>query len=216
MYKRSLHICIVTAEFPGLTETFITNKVLELSKRGHRITVIKNSSNGAINTSHVPLVKQANIEVLSMELPDSNKGVIRSIITQPYTFISAASTTLKEFKNKYKAKLQLQLLSKHKYDVIHFEFSGLAVSYLPVIQKLHNKTVVSCRGTAEKVKPLTDIRRKENLSILFSHINAIHCVSNDMAETVMKLGANPAKIFINTPAIDSKVFKRSTEYQQYK
>ena len=45
MSDKKLNICLVVNEFPGLTETFITTKALELCKRGHRITVIKNQEN---------------------------------------------------------------------------------------------------------------------------------------------------------------------------
>ena len=100
------------------------------------------------------------------------------------------------------------MLETNQYDVIHFEFSGLAISYQDAIKKLNAKTVVSCRGTAEKVKPLTDVNRKKKLTTLFEQVSAIHCVSNDMAETIQLYGADAKKIFVNTPAIDSTVFEK--------
>jgi colanic acid/amylovoran biosynthesis glycosyltransferase len=78
---------------------------------------------------------------------------------------------------------------------------------------LSAKTVVSCRGTAEKVKPLTDKKRKDDLNQLFNSIDSIHCVSKDMADTVKKYGASENKIFVNTPAINTEVFQRNNEYK---
>ncbi len=187
MFNTPLHICIVTSDFPGLTETFITNKVLELSKRGHQITVLKNSTNGAINSSHVDLVKKASIEILVMNDPASLSDVLKISLRHPLTFLQSLSLSLTRFKTSLRSKLQLKLLSTHPFDIIHFEFSGLAVTYLESIKRLQTKTVVSCRGTAEKVKPLSDVKRKEKLSTLFANVSAIHCVSHDMANTIKHL-----------------------------
>lgn len=212
MHRRPLHICIVTADFPGLTETFITNKVLQLRQRGHRITVIKNSDHGAINKSHLALVKNAGIEIMRMNSLSSLSDLAKIAIHRPSVFATSISSSSQHFKRSIKSKLQVLLLSKHRFDIIHFEFSGLAVSYLGAIKKLETKTVVSCRGTAEKVKPLTDAKRKGDLVKLFTSVNALHCVSADMAKTIASYGADERKIFVNRPAVDASVFKRTTEY----
>jgi colanic acid/amylovoran biosynthesis glycosyltransferase len=216
MHNRLLHICIVTSGFPALTETFITNKVLALKKRGHRVTVIKNNNNLSLNHSHLSLVKEAGIEILMMNELSSLKHFLASVATHPRLFISSLSSCVKKFKTAYKSKLQVKLLNTHRYDIIHFEFSGLAVAYMHSLAGTKAKTVVSCRGTAEKVKPLTDTKRAANLQRIFSAVNAIHCVSEDMAKTVQELGADKEKIFVNTPAIDTDLFKRSNKYVQQK
>lgn len=208
MESRSLHICIVTGDFPAITETFITNKVLALKKRGHTITVIKNNNSG-VNKSHASLVKQSGVEILSMPVILSVKDVIKS----PGIFLQSFSFSRKKFKSKFKSLVQLTLLQKNKYDIIHFEFSGLAISYLAAMQKLKSKTVVSCRGTAEKVKPLTAESRKENLIRLFAIIDKIHCVSEDMASVIKRYGATQEQIFVNRPSIDAEYFKRKTSYK---
>lgn len=120
MDKKQLHICIVTGDFPALTETFITNKVLELSKRGHRVTVIKNSNTG-INKSHEAQVKQLGVEVIPFPSVSSPGDLLSSPALLGSFSIS---------KNKFKSNLQLSLLTKYSYDIIHFEFSGLAITYL--------------------------------------------------------------------------------------
>lgn len=213
MRNGPLHICIVTADFPGLTETFITNKALELAKRGHRMTVVKNSDKGMINTSHLALVKQANIEVLKMHDLSSVSSVISAVINYPVIFIRSIASSIDSFKKKFKSNLQIQLLNSEQFDLVHFEFSGLALNYLDTIKKLRTKMVVSCRGTAEKVKPLTEVKRKERLASLFTEVDSIHCVSKDMAGTIEKYGAKRQKIFVNTPAIDASFFQRKREYQ---
>src|SRR3954466_15748422 len=73
---KPMNICLVTNEFPALTETFITTKALELSRRGHQITVIKNQDTNVVNESHVKQVKQARIRVLTYNNVQTKKGIV--------------------------------------------------------------------------------------------------------------------------------------------
>lgn len=212
MQDKKLHICIVTNEFPALTETFITTKVLELHKRGHRITVIRNQRSGEINASHSVLIQQANIEVLNYVDISSVSEFAKAATEDPSLVIKSFFKEPFKFKNEYKQTLQSTLLNKYDFDIIHFEFSGLAISYLDAIKNLNAKTVVSCRGTAEKVKPISQPGRKMQLKKLFSLVDSIHCVSADMAKTIQPYCSEAEKIFINRPSIDADIFKRSKPY----
>lgn len=207
-----MHICIVTGEFPALTETFITTKALELRKRGHKVTVIKNQHSGKINASHLEQVKNADIEILSFHDISSVSGFIKAIFLQPVSFVKSFSASLGKFKEKYKANRQSVLLQKHAYDIIHFEFSGLGVFYLNALKNVKGKTLVSCRGTAEKVKTISQPERAGELKKLFTVVDAIHCVSADMAKTIKPFCHNGHNIFINRPSIDAEVFKRTKAY----
>lgn len=211
LQSKKLHICIVTNEFPGLTETFITTKVLELHKRGHKITVIKNQHSTLINASHVALIKQANIEVLSA-VGLSVSSMAKAAVESPSSVLKSIGRSNAKFKKTYRQKLQQSLLQRHAYDVIHFEFSGLAVLYMDTIKELNSKTVVSCRGTAEKVKPISQPGRRQQLQQIFSLVDGIHCVSADMAATIQPYCLQPQKMFINRPSIDAGVFKKYKPY----
>ena len=206
-----MRICLVTNEFPALTETFITTKALELRKRGHEVTVIKNQDN-VVNASHVAQVKQAGIKVLALNELHTKKGIGKAILSHPSILIKAFSLSVSEFRKKFKQHLQRKLLLERSYDIIHFEFSGLGVAYGNILDSLNAKLVVSCRGTAEKVKPVSEPNRKEQLKKLFSKVDGIHCVSQDMASTILPFCSDPAKIFVNRPSIDPGVFKRTKEY----
>lgn len=207
----ALHVCIVTGEFPALSETFITTKALELCRRGHKVTVVKNQHHGHINQSHLEEVKKEGIEVLSLVDSSSTVALLKIVLRHPFLLLRSLSLDLNAFKRKLKSQLQLRLLKKHRYDVIHFEFSGLAVAYSGVFHELKNRIVVSCRGTAEKVKMLTQPGRAEKLSEVFRAVDAVHCVSEDMASTIAPY-CSREKIFVNRPSVDAKVFQRAKPY----
>lgn len=213
MQVKPLNICLVTNEFPGLTETFITTKALELSKRGHHITVIKNQDNkGAINSSHVKQVKDAGIEVISFNNLQSKRALLKALTSKPAMFFTSFSLSPNSFKKKFKSQLQKQLLQNKHYDIIHFEFSGLGIVYSSVFKSIDSKLVVSCRGTAEKVKPITEPHRKVQLQQLFAKVDAIHCVSVDMANTIKPFTNKSQNIFVNRPSVDPAIFNRTKPY----
>lgn len=212
MLSKPLHICIVTGQFPALTETFITNKVLELHKRGHRITVITNQSTGHLNESHRLLVVEAGIEIIRFTDNTSLRGIVRAFFKSPELFFGALCFDFAKFKKKIIYGLQRKVLSKYPYDIVHFEFSGLGIFFLKAFEVIKGKVVVSCRGTAEKVIPVTNPERVEHLIQLFKKVDAIHCVSEDMAKTIAPFNQEGKHIFINRPSIDIQVFSRKKPY----
>lgn len=93
-------------------------------------------------------------------------------------------------------------------DVVHFEFSGIAASYLELLPTLARRShiAVSCRGAAEQIEPLKDPSRRELLGRVFEHASLIHCVSDDMRRTVEAMGAPPERILVNRPAVPVQEF----------
>lgn len=140
------------------------------------------------------------------------KEFIKYLALHPVTFLN----------NKRKAKglianeARAYYINKYKPDIVHIEFSGLGIAYLPALSKLNAKKIVSCRGSAEKVKLLASENRKADTRKLFAEVNAIHCVSADMKETIIPYCRDTSKIFINFPSIDTDIFKRTAPYQQGK
>lgn len=213
MPGKQLRICLVTNDFPSLTETFITTKAVELSKKGHKVTVVKNQDNKVLNTSHISIVKQAGIETITTG-SNTKKGLLQVLLKYPSLLFRCFSFSPKQFGKRLQEQLKINLLESQNFDIVHIEFSGLAIGYQKALEQTNAKTVVSCRGTAEKVKPLSDPLRGKQLEKLFATVNAIHCVSDDMAATIKPYCINPEKIFVNRPSIDADIFKRTKPYPQ--
>jgi len=89
-------------------------------------------------------------------------------------------------------------------DWVHFEFSGIAITYAPAVDVLRRggtRIGLSCRGAAEQIEPLVDPRRATQLCEAFERADLIHCVSDDMRRTVEGFGAPPERILVNRPAV---------------
>lgn len=180
---------------------------MHLAKKGHSIVVFCNN----INT---PLLKKlftgiANVTVVAF----SKKNIIKYALAHP-------AALLKKDKGSRNDALmnnaRLHYISSYKPDIVHIEFSGLGILYLPVLKKLTPVKVVSCRGSAEKVKLLVSDERKEATKQLFAEVDAIHCVSGDMMQTILPYCPDASKVFINFPSIDATIFKRTIPYKQNK
>jgi len=99
------------------------------------------------------------------------------------------------------------------YDIVHLEYTGLAVSWLDALPlRTRAKLVVSCRGAAEQITPLLEPGRGDQLREVFALCDRVHCVSADMLHTCEQYGLTPQKAFINRPAIDARRFRRSQPY----
>ena len=99
------------------------------------------------------------------------------------------------------------------FDVVHLEYSGLAIAYLDALPLLAPaKLVVSCRGTQERIMPIVDPARADRLRALFAAVDRVHCVSADMLRTCAGYGLDPARAFVNHPAIDPRWFTRAAPY----
>ncbi len=203
-----MKIAIVVNSFPETSETFIVNKVIALANAGHAIDVIRlnHSGNNALKRLY-KLNENENIQIVDPYIPSTLPKLFAAAILKPTLFWTSFSFNKKKFGYLVKKKVYLKLFNSHKYNIVHFEFSGIGISFLDILKQIKPRTVVSCRGSAEKVKILSEPSRAENLQKMFSKISAIHCVSNDMKETIQPYCKNISKVFINRPAIDPFFFK---------
>ena len=210
-----LRIAIVVESFPVISETFITNKVLELCKRGHKVTVFIHRKTTDNKLAELYGLREvANLEIVPPAIPKTKMEWLKLFVTRPAIFLHSP-TRVTDYRDASRQRLLFSIFENRTFDIIHFEFSALAIVYTNVIEKLKAVTVVSCRGTAEKVKPLTMPERKNQLIELFRKVDSIHCVSADMASTILPYCHQPEKIFINRPSIDVTHFNRSKAYVQH-
>ena len=202
-----MKIAIVVNGFPENSETFIINKVLALANAGNKVVVVRlnNSGNDALMNVY-QFNSNKNIQIISPNLPANFLQLILHFLKYPLFVFKAFSFNPKKMNTELRQQYFLKLFNNNEFNIIHFEFSGLAVSFLDILKKIKPLTVFSCRGSAEKVKILTEPKRAEKLQQAINIASAVHCVSNDMKLTIAPYCSNLEKVFINRPAIDASFF----------
>jgi colanic acid/amylovoran biosynthesis glycosyltransferase len=200
-----LKIGIIVEKFPSISETFILNKVEGLCGRGHEVVVFRNQRFNDSELEELTYIKDIpNLTLVNISIPNKRLELAGRLIRRPAFAMGMLRTS--SMKKNMLAEIRNDYFKSHRCDIYHFEFSALALHYEPSFKNIPGKIVCSCRGTAEKVKPVTTPGRKEQLVQLFNVVDKIHCVSDDMANTIKKYGAPQDKIFVNRPAIQTKYF----------
>jgi colanic acid/amylovoran biosynthesis glycosyltransferase len=212
-----MKINLIVNTFPSASETFLFNLVTGIEKEGIDVTVCafnkKNDSHiyeSRLNnwSGKIVYYKIQNLLQLFNLLSLLIKRCLPIIylLRQGYSFQKA-------IRNVYFA----QFVLKNNPNCIHFAYSGIGVKFIEEINylRLYYPNVViliSCRGSAEKVKPIIEPDRSVLLANLFNKVDSVHCVSQDMANGLFKYGLNESKYFINYPSIDITQFQRKKPY----
>lgn len=209
-------IAIVVNSFPVLSETFIFNKVKGLVKEGFDVTVITHHIKNDLSVYQDQWDEVKGIKILNAF---TSRDVFSVRLYSKIVLTLGASLKVLRASKKlgnWKAQVRayLQWLTLHDdYDIIHFEYSGLAVSYLDLLSiGIKGKVIISCRGAAEQIRPLFDKKRATELKALFEKVDRVHCVSDDMLNTCATLyQLDRRKAFVNRPAIQTERFQRTAQ-----
>lgn len=191
--KNPLTIGIWVNHFPLLSESFISLKVLKLLERGYMVQVFCGSKN----------------QPLLYGLFGAHPGLAIIVLDKKGGLLYAMQYPIKFISNKRRAYQHYiaSAINKNNPDILHVEFSGLACANPDALKIIKSKLVVSCRGTAEKVKLISDDKRGQQLKEVFKVVSKVHCVSEDMQRTISPYCSEPNKIFINRPAVDTTYFQ---------
>lgn len=215
-----MRIAIVVNSFPVLSESFIFNKVMGLRAAGLDVTVVAHSRRNDSSMYAARLVSGPQPPVIYSVLSDSTKRALPSLLN--VLLRHPASLPLWQRTQKLygsntralKAWLLALPIATGNFEIVHFEYSGLAVSYLDVFPLLPNtKLLTSCRGSAERVTPIANPERAAQLREVFERMSRVHCVSVDMLQTVQAYGLAAEKAFVNRPSIDATQFQRRQAYR---
>lgn len=213
-----MKVALVANRFPSVSETFIYNHAAGLRAAGIDVTVIVTRPD-----SDAELF--ADFDGVRYDGPIAHAVLQRDRLLALRTLASSVSrdglrslAVWRAAQQRYgtgrralrAALLALPLVG---FDIVHLEYSGLAVAWrdaLPLLTR--TKIVMSCRGAAEQITPLVHPERANLLAEAFAQCDRVHCVSLDMRRTCEQYGLDPAKAFVNRPAIDVRRFRRATPY----
>ena len=136
-----MRIAIIVDTFPSLSETFISNKVLYLARRGHQLFVVCNKKNDTL-FNHL-FTNNKNVTVVLF----SKQKLLQYLSLHPWESIAALSK-VKHFQKHIYRKFKINTINDCNSDIVHFGFSVIAVTFLPGMEYIKAKKGVSCRGSA--------------------------------------------------------------------
>lgn len=189
-------ITAVVSRFPAPSQTFIRRKLEGLRDRGLRVVVASTNFHDGATETGFPLICTAPWQhPADLRTSRGRREMVRTL-SMTAAGGPASATELRR-------RMLAAPLSMFDTDIVHFEFSGIATTYLDALDELRRRArlAVSCRGAAEQIEPLRDPARADALREVFARMDLIHCVSEDMRRTVLDLGAPEDRILVNRPAV---------------
>jgi colanic acid/amylovoran biosynthesis glycosyltransferase len=190
----------VVNRFPHPSETFIRRKLTGLADAGLDVKVATRIINPDASDVGLPLIptapwKRVRTSYAALGGPGAADIARTALALQRRSRGDGSARSARR-------RAQVAPLVAAGADVIHFEFSGIALAYQDAFDLLRPaKLAVSCRGAAEQILPLSDPSRARALGSLFAEVDLIHCVSDDMRRTVESYGAPSERILVNRPAV---------------
>jgi colanic acid/amylovoran biosynthesis glycosyltransferase len=211
-----MHVKLVVNAFPVASETFLFNLVTSLEARGVKMTVVAISPHSNRDLYSDRLSEwSGNLDVIPFDagIVRRAQATVSAAVKRP----GAARQAVARFGIRKGSNMLLRAhhLMNDQPDIIHFAYSGTAIAYLDALSVLANhgkKLFISCRGSAEKVKPITNPHRADQLRRLFETVHRVHCVSQDMMDGLLEHGLRREQAFVNYPSIDVDAFRRPTPY----
>ena len=213
-----MKIALVVNSFPAVSETFLYNHAAGLRAHGLDVTVVAadpaNDAAMFADDAGRRFDGPVRAIVLARGPAQTLRELSRRLLAAPARDLALWQAARAHYGMTRRAvRAWLIALALAGFDLVHFEYSGLAVAYadaLPLVRPA--RLVVSCRGTQERIVPVVDAARAARLRELFAIVDRVHCVSADMLRTCVSYGLDPARAFVNHPAIDPRRFTRSSPY----
>ena len=213
-----MKLAIVANRFPSVSETFIYNHAAGMRAAGVDVTVIAtqltNDAEMFRDFDGVRYDGPVEHPVLQRD-PMTTMRMLAGRVSRNGAHSLAVWQRARQRYGAGRRSLRAAMLALpfDAFDIVHLEYSGLAVAWRDALPlRTRAKVVVSCRGAAEQITPLVQPERAELLAEVFAEVDRVHCVSSDMQRTCEQYGLDPAKAFVNRPAIDVRRFRRSAPY----
>jgi colanic acid/amylovoran biosynthesis glycosyltransferase len=203
---RPLDIVVVTGRFPMRSQSFIERKVLGLAERGHRVTVLaERRGDHALDAG---VVARLGDRLRVEHGPEGGARVLRaaagaaSAVRRDPGFSLGALHAL----GPQRRLLKGLRFAGRRADVVHFEWVTKAVALVDVLDLLPGRVVVSCRGTDVRIMANVDPGLAAALPRVFARADLVHCVSQAVVVDAVTHGLDPARAFVNHPAVDPQWF----------
>lgn len=210
-----MKICVMTSSFPALSETFISDHVIGMRKRGHRVDVIAAQDEGTPQ-QWAELAKSGKGEaIFTGPLPTTKKekllagGAALTSLFRQRGHRALASLDVKSY-GRQAASLSIALASRglsgtRRYDVIHCNFGPVGVNGIalremgilsgPIITHFHGFDLSSYIKQRLAMRAYGHLFKKGDLFI---------AISQKMQSQLISLGADPSRIRLVRYSIDTK------------
>src|SRR3984957_3905010 len=102
--------------------------------------------------------------------------------------------------------VQTSLAPMRHADLVHFEHAGVALKHRHLLTGIRAPKVVTCHGSDVRIETIGHKRIEQGFIDVFSNVDRVHCVSQELAEHCLRLGAQPHQLYIAPIGVDLSAF----------
>ena len=215
-----MRVLFTTFRFPARAQPFVENYVLGLVALGADVCVVASEDgdhrlerNGAAPAAGSLTVIRASskdprgkklLTLLraSAEAAVRHRGELRALV-------SASRRRHGMGREFLKSLHWIAPILSWPPDVVHLGWLGAATERIALIPDLDVPIVVSCRGSDLRIDPLVDAHYRQRIGLVFDRVDAVHCVSEELAGQAISLGLDRSKLFVGAWGVDTKFFSPS-------
>jgi transposase len=172
-----VRVITVTWRFPEPTEPFVVEKLRGLTARGVDCVVV---TPRVVNAESGITIRRVANGDSARELAHAAMAAARRDWVGTRRALATADPH---------DRARALALVDPRADVIHFEGANMAFAYRHLIPGLRPATVVTCHGSDVRLPSLRSAAIRDGLAEVFTMIDRIHCVSSELADQCLGLGA---------------------------
>lgn len=207
-----MKLLLVAGTFPERSETFIYRKAVGLAARGHDVTIASRAA-GDWSAYPAPLPPTLRVEVWPPDMRLHAPGRVAAAALGSTRALARAPAGVRALVSAVRAhpltrdNVSVQVLRHlplvgRRFDVVHFEFLGLAGMYPLARAVTSSPVVVSCRGTETHTLSRKTGYVRDALVATYRDADAVHCVSQHLADAIRAVGGPHPNLWVNRPALD--------------
>jgi len=102
--------------------------------------------------------------------------------------------------------VQTSLAPMRHADLVHFEHAGVALKHRHLLPGIRAPKVVTCHGSDVRIETIGYEWIEQGFTDVFSAVDRVHCVSQELAEHCLRLGAQPHQLYVAPVGVDLSVF----------
>ncbi len=210
-----MRVVLNVSVFPQTAETFIVTKFVGLLKQGADMHIVCDRINSAEHHRFPQLTSSPGVRQRVRPLPRKTSRVV-GFLTLPWvllrTFVKNPSGTWRYLSRGWKRFGTEILFKLHRDsvfielrpDIIHFEFTSIAMIRAYLGDLLDTKIVASCRGSDINV---VGLERPDYYDELWKSADAVHFVGRYLRDQAERRGFTPTQLHeVITPAVDADYF----------
>lgn len=201
-----MKIGLVLPALPAYSETFFSNKILGLQKKGHEVVLFVNNSDKDTSYLNCKVVKSPKLSGNKLQV---FIATLQQLILSFLNFrrnVKLFQLNQKDsisFMQNIKQILSNQFLLKKKLDWLHFGFGTMVLGRENLAEVIGAKMAVSFRGFDYYVYPL---KNKDCYKTLYQKKVKYHVLSEAMKNGLLEHSIPKNEIIKITPAINIELF----------